>query len=173
MIFVNYISWVHDPSERPPKNNQDIRTARHLSWVTIHLYSRLNFSSLKDWFTIANYFFYKKCFSEWLLHNRADELIRWFPSSECDFWTMNKNYRKSAWGKWFSLLQHKPKRKWVTSRFSTVFDFVMRYKYLKIPFFSVLFIYFSFRIWLSSSCIINCNVFKTKSLVSTMYDQSY
>ena len=59
MIFVNFISWVHDPSERPPKNNQDIRTARHLNWVTLHLYSRLNFSSLKDWFTIANYFLYK------------------------------------------------------------------------------------------------------------------
>ena len=94
MIFVNYISWVHDPSERPPEKKQEIRTAGHLSWVTTHLYSRLNFSSLKDSSTVANYFFYKKCFSELLLHNRAGELIRWFPSWECDFWTMNKNYRK-------------------------------------------------------------------------------
>ena len=80
MIFVNYISWEHDPSERPPQNKQEIGTAEHLSWVTTHLYSWLNFSSLKGWSTLANYFFHKRCFCELLLHNRADELIRWFPS---------------------------------------------------------------------------------------------
>ena len=37
MIFVNFISWVHNPSERPPENNQDIRTAEYLSWIRTHL----------------------------------------------------------------------------------------------------------------------------------------
>ena len=35
-------------------------------------------------------------------------------------------------------------RKWLTSRFSTVFDFVMRYKYIKTPFFCVVHL-FSFQ----------------------------
>ena len=135
MIFVNFISRVHDPSEGPPQNKQEIRTAGHLRWVTTHLYSRLNFSSLKGWFTIANYFFYKKCFSELLLHNREGELIRCFPSSECDFWTMNKQLQEKCLTQVILFTSTQTERKWLTSRFSTVFDFVMRYKYLKTPFF--------------------------------------
>ena len=75
MIFVNYISWVYDPSERPPEKKQEIRTAGHLSWVTTHLYSRLNFSSLKDWSTVANYFFYKKCFSEFYTIEQVNSFV--------------------------------------------------------------------------------------------------
>ena len=48
-------TWSFWTTPKKQSGNQN----RHLSWVTIHLCSRLNFSSLKDWFTIANYFLYK------------------------------------------------------------------------------------------------------------------
>ena len=124
--------WSFWTTSRKKTGDQNSRT------LTTHLYSRLNFSSLKDWSTVANYFFYKKCFSELLLHNRAGELIRCFPSSECDFWTMNKQLQEKCLTQVILFTSTQTERKWLTSRFSTVFDFVMRYKYLKTPFFSVL-----------------------------------
>ena len=107
----------------------------HQNSRTLKSGSRLNFGSLKGWFTIANYFFYKNYFSELLLHNRAGELIRCFPSSESDFWTMNKQLQEKSLTQVILFTSTQTERKWLTSRFSTVFDFVMRYKYLKTPFF--------------------------------------
>ena len=67
MIFVIFISWVNDSSERPLEKKRDMRTARHRSWATTYLYSRLNFGSLKRWFTLANYFFCEKILQQGII----------------------------------------------------------------------------------------------------------
>ena len=99
-------TWSFWTTSKKQSGHQNSKTFK-LSYTTSLLQAEFQF--FKGLVYDSKLLLVQKCFSELLLHNRADELIRWFPSSECDFWTMNKNYRKSAWRKWFFLLQHKPK----------------------------------------------------------------
>ena len=122
-------TWSFWTTSKKQSGHQNSKTLK-LSYNTSLLQAEFQF--FKGLVYDSKLLLVQKCFSELLLHNRADELIRWFPSSECDFWTMNKQLQEKCLTQVILFTSTQTERKWLTSQFSTVFDFVMRYRYLKL-----------------------------------------